>query len=65
MKNKFFKIVQIKSTIGKKPKHRATILCLGLKKIGSISIVKNTKSIRGMMNLVSYMIKFEEFYENK
>ncbi|MCV2518600.1 MAG: 50S ribosomal protein L30 [Candidatus Lightella neohaematopini] len=55
--NKNIKIIQVRSTIGILPKHRKTILGLGLKRIGHTKIVTDTPSIRGMINLVSYMIK--------
>ncbi|QCI27318.1 50S ribosomal protein L30 [Buchnera aphidicola] len=50
-------ITQIKSSIGRLPKHKATILGLGLRRIGHTVIRKDTPSIRGMINKVSYMIK--------
>ncbi|MCV2525443.1 MAG: 50S ribosomal protein L30, partial [Candidatus Lightella neohaematopini] len=55
--NKNIKITQIRSTIGILPKHKKTILSLGLKHIGHTKVVIDTPSIRGMINLVSYMIK--------
>ncbi|UDG80483.1 50S ribosomal protein L30 [Candidatus Annandia pinicola] len=54
--NKIY-ITQIKSSIGILPKHKATLNGLGLKKIGHTVLRKDTESIRGMINLISYMIK--------
>ncbi|MCV2508779.1 MAG: 50S ribosomal protein L30 [Candidatus Lightella neohaematopini] len=55
--NKNIKIVQVRSTIGILPKHKKTILGLGLRRIGHTRIVIDTPSIRGMINSVNYMIK--------
>lgn len=58
IKNKI-KITQIKSTIGCIPKHKAIMIGLGLKGIGCTVIRENNSSIRGMLNIVKYMIKIE------
>ena len=42
------KIQLIKSPIGHKPKAKATILALGLKKLNHFVIKKDTPQIRGM-----------------
>ncbi|MCV2506087.1 MAG: 50S ribosomal protein L30 [Candidatus Lightella neohaematopini] len=55
--NNNIKITQIRSTIGILPKHRKTMLSLGLRRIGHTKIIVDTPSVRGMINLVSYMIK--------
>ncbi|MCV2524648.1 MAG: 50S ribosomal protein L30 [Candidatus Lightella neohaematopini] len=55
--NKNIKIIQVRSTIGIIPKHKKTILGLGLRRIGHTKIVTDTPSIRGMINSVSYMVK--------
>ncbi|AZP36204.1 50S ribosomal protein L30 [Candidatus Annandia adelgestsuga] len=54
--NKIY-ITQIKSSIGILPKHKSTLNGLGLKGIGHTVLRNNTPSIRGMINLISYMIK--------
>lgn len=56
---KKIKITQIKSTIGCIPKHKATILGLGLRKIGYVVIRENTSSIQGMLKKIKYLIKTE------
>lgn len=58
--NKIIKITQTRSKIGILPKHKATILALGLRRINHSVKRKDTPSIRGMINLVSYMIKVED-----
>ena len=54
------KITQIRSIIGRKPKHRRTVRALGLKRIGHTVIQNDTPAIRGMINSVSYLVKVEE-----
>ena len=54
------KITQIRSIIGRKPKHRRTVKALGLKRIGHTVVQKDTPAIRGMINSISYLVKVEE-----
>ncbi|MBK4764840.1 MAG: 50S ribosomal protein L30 [Pantoea sp. Brub] len=58
--NKFIKITQIRSSIGRLPKHKSTIIGLGLRRIGHTVHCKDNPSIRGMVNKISYMVKIEE-----
>ncbi|NIG62524.1 MAG: 50S ribosomal protein L30 [Serratia symbiotica] len=57
---KTIKVTQVRSSIGRLPKHKATLLGLGLRRIGHTVEREDTPSLRGMINLVSYMVKFEE-----
>lgn len=57
---KTIKITQFRSTIGRLPKHKATITGLGLRRIGHTVEREDTPAVRGMINLVSYMVKVEE-----
>jgi len=54
------KITLIKSLIGTKQDHRATVRGLGLRRLNSSSIVELTPAISGMINKVRYLIKIEE-----
>ncbi|QJC32518.1 50S ribosomal protein L30 [Enterobacteriaceae endosymbiont of Donacia dentata] len=54
---KNIKITQIKSSIGRLPKHKAILISLGLRHIGHTVIKKNTPNILGMIKKISYMIK--------
>nr|WP_157871133.1 50S ribosomal protein L30 [Candidatus Arsenophonus lipoptenae] len=54
------KITQVRSSIGCLPKHKATLIGLGLRHIGHTVEREDTSAIRGMINLVSYMVKVEE-----
>ncbi|AYN24584.1 50S ribosomal protein L30 [Buchnera aphidicola (Rhopalosiphum maidis)] len=57
---KTIKITQIKSSIGRIPKHKKTLLGLGLRHIGHSVIRQDTPSIRGMIRKVSYILKIQE-----
>jgi large subunit ribosomal protein L30 len=57
---KTVKITQTKSSIGRLPKHRATLKGLGLRRIRHTVELEDTPAVRGMINQVSYMIKVED-----
>ena len=57
---KTVKITQVKSSIGRLPKHRATLKGLGLRRIRHTVELEDTPAVRGMINQVSYMIKVED-----
>jgi large subunit ribosomal protein L30 len=54
------KITQIRSTVGRKPNHRATVRALGLRKVGGTVAQPDNPAIRGMIREVSYLLKVEE-----
>jgi large subunit ribosomal protein L30 len=54
------KIRLVRSTIGALPKQRATVRCLGLRKIGSTNEQEDTPSVRGMIKLVAHLVVVEE-----
>ena len=58
--DKSVKITLVKSTIGCLKKQKATVEALGLKKIGSSNVLKDTDVLRGMINVVSHLVKVEE-----
>ena len=57
---KTIKVTQTRSSIGRLPEHKATLLGLGLRRIGHTVEREDTPAVRGMINLVSYMVKVEE-----
>ena len=57
--SKTVKVTQVKSTIGRLPKHRATLKGLGLRRINHTVELEDTPSVRGMINKVYYMVKVE------
>ena len=60
MAEKTLKITLLKSTIGRRKEHVATIKALGLKKIRDCVELKDTPQIRGMIDKVSYLISVTE-----
>ena len=59
MAKKTLKVTQVKSSIGRLPKHKATLTGLGLRRIGHTVELEDTPSVRGMINKVYYMVKVE------
>jgi len=51
------KIQLVRSLIGTRESHRATVRGLGLGRVNSVSELQDTPAVRGMMNKVSYLIK--------
>ena len=54
------RITQIKSGIGYKPKAKATLTALGLKKMHQTVEYVDSPQIRGMINVIPYLLKVEE-----
>ncbi|ALS34339.1 MULTISPECIES: 50S ribosomal protein L30 [Pseudoalteromonas] len=59
MANQTVKVTQVKSSIGRLPKHKATLRGLGLRRINHTVELEDTACVRGMINQVSYMVKVE------
>jgi len=57
---KQIKVTLIKSTIGCLEKQKKNVEALGLRKIGSSKVHNDTPVIRGMINVVSHMVRVEE-----
>ena len=60
MADKQVKITLVKSLIGTKQSHRATVRGLGLRRLNSPSVLVDTPAVRGMINKVSYLVKCED-----
>ncbi|HCH01321.1 MAG TPA: 50S ribosomal protein L30 [Vibrio sp.] len=54
------KVTQTKSSIGRLPKHKASLRGLGLRKINHTVELEDTPCVRGMINKVHYMVKVGE-----
>lgn len=54
------KVTQIRSGIGTKPNHRATLKALGLKRIGDTVVKEDRPEIRGMVRMVRHLVSCEE-----
>jgi large subunit ribosomal protein L30 len=57
---KMIKVKHTNSSIGRLPKHKATLTGLGLRRIGHIRELEDTPSVRGMINRVFYMVEVVE-----
>ncbi|MGA8296070.1 MAG: 50S ribosomal protein L30 [Acidimicrobiales bacterium] len=53
-------VTQVRSAISAKPKHRATLRALGLKRIGASREVPDRPEIRGMLNAVAHLIEVHQ-----
>ncbi|WP_029461328.1 50S ribosomal protein L30 [Serpentinimonas barnesii] len=47
----------VRSPIGCREDHRATVRGLGLRKINSVSVLQDTPAVRGMINKISYLLQ--------
>ena len=54
------KITQIRSKIGYKPKARATLEALGLRKIHQMVELPDIPSVRGMIQKIDYLLKVDK-----
>jgi len=59
MADKKVKVTLVKSIIGTKESHRATVRGLGLRRLNSSSVLEDTPAVRGMINKVAYLVKCE------
>jgi large subunit ribosomal protein L30 len=53
------KVTLVRSVIGTRKSHRATVLGLGLKRRHQTVELEDTPSVRGMINKVNYLLKVE------
>ena len=51
------KVQLVRSPIGCKESHRATVRGLGMRKLNSVSELQDTQAVRGMINRISYLVK--------
>ncbi len=59
MSEKKIRVTLVKSVIGTKQSHRATVRGLGLRRLNHSVELQDTPEIRGMVNKVSYLVKCE------
>jgi large subunit ribosomal protein L30 len=57
---KNFEVKLIRSLIGSNPNQRATVKGLGLRKVNSTVLLKDTPSIRGMLFKVQHLIEIRK-----
>jgi large subunit ribosomal protein L30 len=51
------KVTLVKSPVGTKSDHRATVLGLGLKKLHQTRELEDTPAVRGMITKVAYLVR--------
>lgn len=59
MSEKKIKVTLVKSLIGTKQEHRATVRGLGLDRLNQTRELQDTPAIRGMLKKVAYLVKCE------
>ena len=59
MSDKKIKVTLVKSVIGTKQSHRATVRGLGLRRINHTVVLADTPEVRGMIHKVFYLLKCE------
>ncbi len=60
MADKTLTVTLVKSIIGQKPKTRATVRSLGLRRMQQTVEHQDTPDVRGMLHKVAHLIKVEE-----
>jgi large subunit ribosomal protein L30 len=51
------KVTLVRSPVGTKSDHRATVLGLGLKRMHQTRVLEDTPAVRGMITKVAYLVK--------
>ncbi len=54
------KITLVKSPIGAVPKHKKTVVAMGLTKLNKTVVMPDNKATRGMIQQVQHLVKVEE-----
>lgn len=54
------KVTLVKSPIGAVPKHKKTVVAMGLRKLHQTVELPDNDATRGMIKQVEYMVKVEE-----
>jgi large subunit ribosomal protein L30 len=60
MSDRKLKITQVRSIIGRPPRHRRIVRALGLRRNQTSVVHDDTPPIRGMIAKVSHLLKVEE-----
>ncbi|MEI7969446.1 MAG: 50S ribosomal protein L30 [Betaproteobacteria bacterium] len=56
---KTVKVTLVRSVIGTRGSHRATVKGLGLRRIGHSRVLEDTPAVRGMIHKVRYLVEAE------
>jgi large subunit ribosomal protein L30 len=60
---KKYRIVQIKSRIGKPEKQKRTLDALGIRKMNNPVVIEASPQVEGMINKVQHLVRVEEVNE--
>lgn len=60
MAQKQIKVTLVRSVIGTKESHRATVRGLGLRRMNSSRVLNDTPEVRGMIRKVDYLVRVSE-----
>lgn len=60
MADKQDKVTLVRSPIGTKQDHRDTVRGLGLRRLNSSKVLKDTPEVRGMINKIDYLVTVSE-----
>ncbi len=60
MEGKTLKITLVKSPIGAKPKHKKTVIAMGLRKLNKTVELPDNAATRGQIQQIKHLIKVEE-----
>ena len=60
MSDKKIKVTLVKSVIGTKQSHRATVRGLGLRRLNHSVELADTPEVRGMINKVQHLVRIDE-----
>ncbi len=58
-KTKTVRVRLVKSTNSCQGRHRLSVKALGLRKINDVRVLKDSPSVRGLINQVSYLVSVE------
>lgn len=57
---KTLKVTLVRSPIGCRASHRATVIGLGLRRLNSSSVLEDTPAVRGMIDKVAYLVRVQQ-----
>ncbi|MBI3915697.1 MAG: 50S ribosomal protein L30 [Betaproteobacteria bacterium] len=57
--NRKLKVTLVRSPVGTRPEHRASVRGLGLRRLNHTVELPDTPAIRGMVRKVSYLVRCE------
>jgi large subunit ribosomal protein L30 len=57
---KTLKVTLVRSPIGCRASHRATVIGLGLRRLNSSAVLEDTPAVRGMIDKVAYLVRVQQ-----